>query len=180
MTDRLTWVRNTEEIAKKSFKRMRLHNTAAAFTSSTNDLKNIYLTFIRSVLEQSAVVWNCSLSKTNKKYIERVQKAAVKVILGKTYTTYKKGLKYLNLYTVDRRRENLCINFGKKCIKTDKIKHLSPLENSNHKMKTRNKQKFTLYKQNTKRYQKSSIPYMRRLLNNEYKKKEKVIDSIDV
>ena len=44
MTDRLTWVRNTEEIVKKSFKRMRLHNTTAAFTSSTNDLKNIYLT----------------------------------------------------------------------------------------------------------------------------------------
>ena len=121
-----------------------------------------------------------SLSKTNKKYIERVQKAAVKVILGKTYTTYKKGLKYLNLYTVDRRRENLCINFGKKCIKTDKIKNLSPLENSNHKMKTRNKQKFTLYKQNTKRYQKSAIPYMRKLLNHEYLEKRKATKDIDV
>ena len=65
MTDRLTWVRNTEEIAKKSFKRMRLHNTAAAFTSSTNDLKNIYLTFIRSVLEQSAVVWHCGRPMPN-------------------------------------------------------------------------------------------------------------------
>ena len=49
-----------------------------------------------------------------------------------------------------------------------------------HKMTTRNKQKFKIFKQNTKRYQKSSIPYMRKLLNNEYKKKEKVIDSIDV
>ena len=56
ITDRLTWDRNTEELVKKGYKRMRLLNTAADFTSSTNDLKNIYLTFIRSVLEQSAVV----------------------------------------------------------------------------------------------------------------------------
>ena len=126
------------------------------------------------------LVWHSSLTKTNRKDIERVQKAAVKVILGKSYTTYKDGLEYLNLYTLDRRRENLCINFAKKCLKTDKVKKLFPLENSMHKMTTRNKQKFKIFKQNTKRYQKSSIPYMRKLLNNEYKKKEKVIDSIDV
>ena len=78
ITDRLNWDRNTEEIVKKGFKRMRLLNTAAAFTSSTNDLKNIYLTFIRSVLEQSAVVWHSSLTKINRKDIERVQKNSSK------------------------------------------------------------------------------------------------------
>ena len=180
ITDRLTWDRNTEEIVKKGFKRMRLLTTAAAFTSSVNDLKNIYLTFIRSILEQSAVVWHSSLTKTNRKDIERVQKAAVKVILGKSYTTYKNGLKYLNLYTLDRRRENLCINFAKKCIKTDNVKKWFPLENSNHKMKTRNKQKFKINKQNTERYKKSAIPYMRKLLNHEYQEKRKMIEGIDV
>ena len=158
---------------------MRLLNTAAAFTSSTNDLKNIYLTFIRSVLEQSAVVWHSSLTKINRKDIVRVQKAAVKVILGKSYTTYKNGLKYLNSYTLDRRRENLCINFAKKCLKTDKVRKWFPLENSNHKMKTRNKEKFKINKQNTKRYQKSAIPYMRKLLNHEYQEKRKIMESID-
>ena len=180
ITDRLTWDRNTEEIVKKGFKRMRLLITAAAFTSSVNDLKNIYLTFIRSILEQSAVVWHSSLTKTNRKDIERVQKAAVKVILGKSYTTYMNGLKYLNLYTLDRRRENLCINFAKKCIKTDNVKKWFPFENSNHKMKTRNKQKFKINKQNTERYKKSAIPYMRKLLNHEYQEKRKMIEGIDV
>ena len=74
---------------------MKLLVTAATFTNSKNDLKNIYLTFIRSVIEQSAVVWHSSLTRTNRNDIERVQKAAVKVIMGKSYTTYKNGLGYL-------------------------------------------------------------------------------------
>ena len=56
ITDKLTWDRNTEELVKKAFRRMQLLNAAAGFTNSRQDLKSIYLTFIRSVLEQSAVV----------------------------------------------------------------------------------------------------------------------------
>jgi hypothetical protein len=41
---------------------MRLLNAAAAFTNNIKELKDIYLTFIRSILEQSAVVWQNSLS----------------------------------------------------------------------------------------------------------------------
>ena len=45
-------------------------------------------------------------------------------------------------------------------------------------MKTRKKRKYKIFKQNTKRYQNSAIPYMRRLLNNEYEKKGKMIENI--
>ena len=131
-------------------------------------------------MANSAVVWRSSLTKTNRKDIERDQKAAVRVIMGKSYTTYKAGLEYLNLLTLDRRRENLCVNFAKKCIKTEKAKKLFLLKNSMHKMTTRNKQKFKVFKQNTKRYQKSSIPFMRKLLNHEYQQKEKISGRIDV
>ena len=76
---------------------MQLLNAAAAYTSSKFDLKCIYLTFVRSVLEKSAVVWHSSLNNRNRKDLERVQKAAVRVIMGKSYTTYKNGLKELNI-----------------------------------------------------------------------------------
>ena len=66
ITDQITWDRNTEELTKKDFKRMQLLNAAAAFTSNRKDLKDIYLTFIRSIVEQSAVVWHSGLSKRNK------------------------------------------------------------------------------------------------------------------
>ena len=73
ITDKLSWDRNTEELAKQGFKRMQLLNAAAAFNSNRNDLKDIYLNFIRSILEQSAVVWHSSLSVKNKMDLERIQ-----------------------------------------------------------------------------------------------------------
>ena len=62
ITDQITWDRNTEDLTRKAYKRMQLLNSAASFTSKRNDLKNIYLTFIRSIVEQSAVVWHSSLT----------------------------------------------------------------------------------------------------------------------
>ena len=105
ITDQITWDRNTEELTKKDFKRMQLLNAAAAFTSNRKDLKDIYLTFIRSIVEQSAVVCHSGLSKRNKKDIERVQKAAVRVIMGKSYKNYKKILSELKLDSLKTRRE---------------------------------------------------------------------------
>ena len=62
LTDDLRWNKNTKELVIKGYKRMQLLNTAAGFTSNLQDLKSIYLTYVRSILEQSAVVWHSSLS----------------------------------------------------------------------------------------------------------------------
>ena len=66
ITDDLKWDKNTSKLVKKGFQRMQLLNKAAKFTSKIQDLKKIYMTYIRSILEQSAVVWHSSLTK--KKY----------------------------------------------------------------------------------------------------------------
>ena len=71
-TDDLKWNKNTKEIVKKAYKRMQLLHKAASFTSNIHDLKSIYLTYIRSVLEQSAVVWHSGLTAKNRKDLERV------------------------------------------------------------------------------------------------------------
>ena len=60
ITEDLKWDKNTKEIVKKSYQRMQLLNTTASFTSNIPDLKAVYLTYIRSILEQSAVVWHSS------------------------------------------------------------------------------------------------------------------------
>ena len=84
----LSW--NTEEVVKSAWKRMQLLCKTSSFTSSVNDLKNVYFTFIRSILEKLAVVWHGSLSKKNRLTLERVQKAAVKLILKTDIQTIKK------------------------------------------------------------------------------------------
>ena len=60
---------------------MQLLHRAAKFTNNTRDLKMIYMLQIRSKIEQSAVVWHSSLTKKNKRDLERVQKSALKIIL---------------------------------------------------------------------------------------------------
>ena len=68
ITDDLKWDKNTEEIVRSAWKRMQLLFKSASFTSNVIDLRNIYCTFIRSILEKSAVVWHSSLSKKNRKH----------------------------------------------------------------------------------------------------------------
>ena len=62
---------------------MLLLQNAAKFTKESSDLKSIYLTFIRPVLEQSAPVWHSSLSKENMNALERIHKSEVRLIMAK-------------------------------------------------------------------------------------------------
>ena len=92
--------------------------------------------------------------------------------MGSQYTTYKEGLKILKLQNLDDRRENLCLGFAKKCLTNDKVKNLFPLERSKHTMKKRKTNKFKIFKTNTKRFEQSAVPYMRRLLNKDWNNKQ--------
>ena len=56
ITDDLKWRRNTEYLVKKANQRMKMLHIASKFTSKFSDLKTIYKLFIRSIVEQSAVV----------------------------------------------------------------------------------------------------------------------------
>ena len=93
---------------------MELLRKVASFSTPTNDLKQIYILFVRSILEHSATVWHSSLTQENIDDLERVQKSALKIILQDKYRTYKQGLAQLNLETMVDRRENLCLNFALK------------------------------------------------------------------
>ena len=165
LTSDLKWNKNTSEIVKQSFKRMQILNRAAQFTTNRNDLRNIYISYIRSILEKSAVVWHSSLTAKNRKDLERIQKCAVSVIMGKNYTTYREGLKCLNLETLEKRRDSLCLKFAKGCLKNEKVKDMFPVKIYQHKMKKRKNEKYLVKKMNTERYKRSAIPFMVTLLN---------------
>ena len=91
----LSWDMNTKEIVRKANARMELLRKVASFCDNLEDLKNIYILFIRSILEQSATVWHSSISEENKSDLERVQKTALKVILDQRYKSYKNALNTL-------------------------------------------------------------------------------------
>ena len=58
LTNDLKWQKNTERIIKKANARMQLLRIATNFTSNWEDLKIIYISYIRSYLEQSCIVWH--------------------------------------------------------------------------------------------------------------------------
>ena len=84
ITNDLNWKKNTERIVKESNKRMVFLHKLARFTKNKEYLKNIYILQIRSKLEQSSVVWHSSLTKKCEDSLERVQKSALKIILGES------------------------------------------------------------------------------------------------
>ena len=53
---------------------------AASFGANSEELKDIYILIIESILEQSCIVWNKSLAKEDILNLERVQKSAVRII----------------------------------------------------------------------------------------------------
>ena len=177
LTDDLKWSENTRELVKKAYSRMELLRKVASFKPPIDDLKNIYMLYIRSILEQSCVVWHNSLTEENSEDLERVQKAAVKIMLGEKYTDYENGLLKVDLDKLSERRENLCLKFAKNCLKSEKTKDLFKMNEKTHNMEVRNTEIFQVNHANTGRLKDSPIPYMQRLLNSDANKtKQDVID----
>ena len=141
INNKLTWNSNTEAIVKKAYKRMMILHNLFKFGLPMDEMVNIYILYIRSILETSAVVWHSSLTKKERNEIERVQKVALKIILGSDYEDYNAALEIAGLSTLDDRRKGLCKQFAKNCIKNPKMYRLFPLNKITKN--TRNPEKYT-------------------------------------
>ena len=128
ITSDLKWHRNTEMLIKKAYQRMLILHKLYSFHVPDSELVNIYILYLRSVLEQSCQVWHHSITEEEISDLERVQKVAFILILKESYICYEQALAELNLETLDERRERLCLNFAKKCLKYEKTWDMFPLK----------------------------------------------------
>ena len=103
------------------------------------------------------------LTQENADDIERVQKSALKVILKEDYITYEDAMEKLMLATLSDRRKKLCLKFAKNCAKNELTSDLFPLNLAG--LNTRGKLKYLVTHANTDRYKDSPVPYLQRLLN---------------
>ena len=148
---------------------MEILRRVSSFGAPVEDLKDIYILFVRSLLEQSAVVWHSSLTKENEQDLERVQKNALRIILKNNYQTYKKALIRLGMETLNERRQKLCLNFAQKCVKNPRTTHMFPENIKTHDMKTRKGNIFQVQNAVSERLKKSPIIFMQNLLNSQGK-----------
>ena len=165
ISDDLKWNLNTNSIIRKANTSMEILRRVASFGAPIEDLRQIYILFVRSLIEQSAVVWHSSLSEDEITSIEHVQKSAVKIILGNKCKSYKDGLVKLNLVTLKERRDELCLNFAKKCVRNPKTRDMFHKNTKDHEMNLRHTEQFKVQFANNERLRKSPIIFMQNLLN---------------
>ena len=89
---------------------MLILNKLYEFKVPDEDMLNIYVLYLRSILEQSCVVWHSGLTDEESCDLERVQKVACKVILKERYVHYDQALEFLNLKKLSERRSELCLS----------------------------------------------------------------------
>ena len=170
LTDDLKFQKNTEDICKRAFARITMITKLKYVGVPEQDLLEIYKLFIRSLLEYCCVAWHSSLTQDQSYDIERVQRTALKVILGDTYQNYEAALKQCNLETLFSRREHRCLSFGLKCLKHSKHKTMFPLNPSEGDLYLRDQSKFSVNFAKHSYYQNSAIPYIQNMLNEHSKK----------
>ena len=83
ITTDLKWNSNTKYITSKAYSRLWMIRRLKLLGASYYELVYCYTKQARSILEYCAVVWHARLSQINSADIERVQKAACSIILGK-------------------------------------------------------------------------------------------------
>ena len=163
ISDDLSWSSNTNSLVKRAYQRMTILRNLYTFNVSDEDLVKIYILFIRSVVEQSCVVWASSITKEEEYSLERTQKCALRIIFKGRYQTYTHALKLSKLSTLSARRSQLQYNFAVKCTRNDKTKDMFPLNPS--QSITRNPEKYLVPFAHTDRLAKSAILSMARQLN---------------
>ena len=160
----LKWSSNTEHITVKAFKRLWVLRRLKALGASQSRLLDVYFKQVRSVMELAVPAWHPGLTVSDALDIERVQKAALQIILGTSYTGYAAALNYFELDTLEGRRVALCEKFGKKAAKD--VKHCNWFKPNNKRTITRQPQpKFCPVAARTKRFDKSPLSYLTKLLN---------------
>ena len=118
--DNLSWEANTQQLIRRAYSRLVILRKLVEFNIPIPDMINIYILFVRSIIEQSSVVWSSSLTLDQEASFERVQKIALRIIFGHRYIFYDNALKMANLESIHLRFRTLLLKFALKCSENEK------------------------------------------------------------
>ena len=145
----------------------------AKFTKNKAHLIHLFKSQVRGILEYCSTVWHSSLTGADSDDIERVQKAALRLIMGNSYQGYNQALLHMNLDSLKERREKMALTFAKKTLRLDNFSKFFPINKAKHLMAKRNPDKYAVNNAKTERYRRSAVPFLQRLLNEDYSKQRK-------
>ena len=161
-SDDLKWNKNTSYICEKARKKLWIIRRMLCFDLSLAQLYDVYVKEVRSILELAVPVWRPGLTLKQKADIESIQKVAFRIILQDSYISYQLACATLGAESLDDRQSRLCLKFAVKNAKSENPLFTIHL---NHFNIRQGGTKVREYKCNSRRFQKSSLPFLARLLN---------------
>ena len=162
----LKWDEQVNAMVSKVNKRIFMLRTLKQFNLPCRDLMLVYTGYIRPVVEYGVPVWHPGLSKQHTARLERVQKRALKLILGTQYVSYAQALHVTKLKSLESRRHDLCLRFAQALQNSPEFSDWLPSQRQNkYQNSLRRVTTYPEIKCRTDRYKRSPIPYFVRLLN---------------
>ena len=164
ISDDLRWNKNTDFICLKATRKLWTLRRLKQYELDIFHIFDVYCKEVRSLLEMAVPVWHGGLTKSESKQIENVQKTAFKIILGPHYINYEVACTIFGVEPLELRRIQLCVKFSKRDLK----KPNTIFTKTQQFNQTRSKPKVVKeFQCRTRRFEKSSIPYLSKLLNTE-------------
>ena len=150
-------------MVKKAYSKLWILKRLKKEGASLDDLKDVFIKQIRSILEFGVPVWNCSITLDEVTDIERVQKAFLYITLGEKYYRYESALEIMELETIEERRLQLCRTFATRAYKHPK--HTMWFQQKMGAKTRSSKPELKIPLARLDRYKGSPIPYLTSLLN---------------
>ena len=128
---------------------------------------------MRSLAEQGVPIWNSGLNKAQVREIEKIQKVALKIILGQQYESYSSACNRFGLEQLSVRRLEISTKFAVKLYKSKRCNEF--FTHAVRKINTRNDAPLLIEEKcNTRRCFGAPHNYLTRLVN---KNKAKILRS---
>ena len=153
-------------ITGKAYKRLWLIRRLKSLGATTEQLLDTLEKQVLSVLWLGAPAWYCQVTQAEKTSLDRVEKLALKIILGQHYDGFQNSVQHCKITKPTERLEKMTKRFAIKSAQHPKFSTwFQPLSiNINTRRK---KNKYYQIKARTQRYAKSPIPHLTRILNSE-------------
>ena len=162
----LKWYSNSNSLVTKCNRKFFMFAKLKSFRASREDMLRVWVSYLRPICEYAAPLWHSSISVAESTKIEKIQKRALRIILGSEYTRYSDALETLKIPSMYQRRKTLCLKFANSILASPKIHYLLPdFRNPDHALRRFNRTLVKEIKCDQIRYYKSAIPYLGRELN---------------
>ncbi|XP_045112270.1 uncharacterized protein LOC123505173 [Portunus trituberculatus] len=124
--DQLTWKLHVGNLVKSATYKLHLLRRLKTLGIPAGELAGVYSCFILPKLTYASPAWSSSLTLTQRRQLETVQKRACRLILGSNYTSYQDALHALKLNTLQDRHALLLEQMGRRLLHHPRHRDLLP------------------------------------------------------